>query len=99
VIGHIVTCAREDCENEFPKTTHNMKYCSNNCCRIQTNRKLMKDYHEDKAILAGKKRTCATCRTSLSRYNPNKVCAACSSKKKESEADVASDILASVSWL
>lgn len=99
MIGHIVDCARTDCENEFPKTTHNMKFCSSECCRIQTNRKIMADYHENKAILNGKKRSCLTCSTALSRYNPNKYCAACETRMKESEADAVTDLLASVSWL
>lgn len=99
MIGHIVDCAREDCDNELAKLTHNQKFCSSECCRIQTNRKIMADYHENKAILAGKPRTCLTCSTSLSRYNRNKYCGACETRMKVSENDQVTDLLASVSWL
>lgn len=100
MIGHIVTCAREDCDNDFPKTTHNMKFCSNECCRIQTNRKIMADYHDNKAILNGtKKRKCLACSTSLSRYNPNRYCGACERRFKEENSNEAADIVASILWL
>lgn len=100
MIGHIVTCARFDCDNDFAKTTHNMKFCSAECCRIQTNRKIMEDYHENKAILNGsKKRSCSSCSTPLSRYNPNKHCGGCERRMKESKDNEAADIVASVLWL
>jgi|SRR5690349_5891582 len=99
MIGHIVTCEREDCENEFAKTTHNMKFCSSECCRIQTNRKIMADYHEKKAIRNGKKRVCLTCATPLSRYNPNKFCGACERRTKETHAGEAASLVGSVLWL
>lgn len=73
----IVDCAREECGKEFVKQTHNMKYCSNECCRIETNRKIMEKYHERAAIRRGKKRVCKTCDKPLSRYNDNDTCGPC----------------------
>jgi hypothetical protein len=99
MIGHIVSCSREDCDNDFAKTTHNMKFCSAECCRIQTNRKIMADYHENKAIRNGKPRSCLSCSTSLSRYNPNKYCGGCERRMKEEKKASATDLVAAVSWL
>lgn len=99
VIGQVVNCAREECGVEFVKTTHNQKYCTNECCRIETNRKIMEKYHERAAIRRGKKRTCASCQTPLSRYNENKFCGSCEVKKRESHMGEAAQLVASVSWL
>jgi hypothetical protein len=99
LIGMIVDCAREECGKEFSKTTHNQKYCTNECCRIETNRKIMAKYHERVAIRRGKKRTCSTCGTPLSRYNENDICGACVTNKRNANAGEAAAVLASVSWL
>ena len=39
-------CASEDCENTFEKSTHNQKYCSDECCRIATNKKIRDKYSD-----------------------------------------------------
>jgi uncharacterized Zn finger protein (UPF0148 family) len=40
----------------------------------------MEKYYEKKAIRKGAKRTCAKCKTRLSRYNESSVCAGCQKK-------------------
>lgn len=77
-----ITCARKGCDNRFVKVTHNQKYCSNDCCREETNKKIMEKYHERAAIKRGKKRKCLTCSAVLSRYNLDGTCAACTAKNK-----------------
>lgn len=99
MIGQVVNCARAECGKEFTKTTHNQKYCSNECCRIETNRKIMEKYHERAAIKRGKKRACRSCGTSLSRYNENEDCGACQTRKRNENLGEARMLLASVSWL
>ena len=99
VIGLTVNCAREECGKEFSKVTHNQKYCTNECCRIETNRKIMEQYHERAAIRRGKKRGCKSCGTSLSRYNSSNMCGACETSKREENAGEAQQLLQSVVWL
>lgn len=80
-------CANEGCSNEFNKTTHNQKYCSDECCREATNKKIREKYYEQKERLAGKKRTCSSrgCNNHLSRYNDGKICNTCVAKQKTDE--------------
>jgi hypothetical protein len=80
-------CSNEGCNKEFEAKTHNMKYCSDICCREATNAKIKQKYYEKKERLAGKKRTCATkgCTTILSRYNPDSICGTCESREKSDE--------------
>jgi hypothetical protein len=80
-------CSYNKCNNEFEPRTHNMKYCSNECCRTATNEKLREAYYEKKARLAGKKRICKTpgCNVVLSRYNEDKVCNRCANAKKDAD--------------
>ena len=99
MIGLVVNCARAECGKEFHKTTHNQKYCTNECCRIETNRKIMEKYHERAAIRKGKKRSCNDCGTSLSRYNEGKICGACETRKREEHVGEAAALVGSVSWL
>lgn len=83
----ILTCAYDKCDNTFVKTTHNQKYCSDECCRIATNKKLKKQYYERKARLAGKAFKCSTrgCNQTLNRYTTDKVCEICKAKKVTEE--------------
>jgi len=80
-------CAYEKCDNEFTPKTHNMKYCSDECCRVATNEKLKQAYYEKKARLAGLKRVCKNknCGSVLSRYNNSNICERCVSAEKEKE--------------
>ena len=77
-------CANDGCENEFEKSTHNQKYCSDECCRIATNKKIRDKYYKEKSRLAGEKRICLTrgCKNRLSRYNENSICNECVAKKE-----------------
>lgn len=80
-------CANSDCINgkEFTPKTHNQKYCSDDCCRIATNKKIMEKYYEKKAIRSGQKRLCKSCSSSLSRYNTLDICSRC--EKNNSKSD------------
>jgi hypothetical protein len=80
-------CANTDCinEKEFTPKTHNQKYCSDECCRVATNKKIMEKYYEKKAIRSGQKRYCTSCKSPLSRYNTLSVCAKC--EKNNSTSD------------
>lgn len=100
MIGEEFTCALESCNNTGIKTTHNQKYCSNVCCKIQTNANIIADYHEKVAIKKGKKRLCKKCKKSvLSRYNTEGQCASCAVKKKQPKRDTTSTLVSSVNWL
>ena len=64
-----------------------MKYCSDECCRLATNARIMEKYYERKARLKGTVRICKSldCETKLSRYNPSNVCGAC--ERRDIERD------------
>jgi len=70
-------CANKECAKEFDAKTHNQKYCSDECCRIATNKKIMEKYYEKKAIKSGAKRLCTECGARLSRYNQLSICSKC----------------------
>jgi hypothetical protein len=73
-------CANKTCEKIFDPKTHNQKYCSDECCRIATNKKIMEKYYEKKAIRSGTKRQCKKCKVLLSRYNSQDICSSCEKK-------------------
>jgi hypothetical protein len=75
-------CAYAECGKEFVKSTHNQKYCSDECCRTATNLKIREKYYENKERLNGKKRICSKsrCKNVLSRYNTSDVCQECQAK-------------------
>lgn len=98
-IGNTQVCARAECQTKFTKSTHNQKYCSGECCRLETNRKIMEKYHERVAIRKGKKRTCLTCLTPLSRYNNSDKCGGCQEKVRKENVGEAAGIVKSVVWL
>lgn len=99
MIGDQDTCARETCSNQFVKKTHNQKYCSTQCCGIETNRRIMEKYHERAAIRKGKKRGCKSCGTSLSRYNDSKFCGACEVNMRNVHVGEAAAMIKNISWL
>jgi len=74
-------CSNKECSLEFEAKTHNQKYCSDECCRLATNKRIMEKYYEKKAIKNGAFRPCKTCNTQLSRYNDSKICLSCEKKK------------------
>lgn len=69
------------------------------CCSIETNKKLTANYYERTAIKKGKKRSCALCGHSLSRYNEGRVCGGCLTKRKNANMGEASALVDAVSWL
>jgi hypothetical protein len=73
-------CANKECSIDFEPKTHNQKYCSDECCRVATNRRIMEKYYEKKAIRNGAARGCKKCGAQLSRYNDTILCAPCSKK-------------------
>ena len=70
-------CGNKECAKDFNPKTHNQKYCSDGCCRVATNRRIMEKYYEKKAIRNGAARSCLKCGAMLSRYNQANVCAMC----------------------
>ena len=74
-------CLNSKCGKEFNAKTHNQKYCSDECCRLATNKRIMEKYYEKKAIKNGAPRKCKTCASFLSRYNSEAVCAKCIKSK------------------
>lgn len=75
------TCVNQECSKVFVAKVYNTIYCSPECRKIVTNKKLLENYYEKKSNKT-KKRICKTpnCDTILSRYNEEKICEAC---KKE----------------
>lgn len=70
-------CGNKECAKDFTPKTHNQKYCSDECCRIATNRRIMEKYYEKKAIRNGAPRNCKKCNVKLSRYNQRDICSTC----------------------
>ena len=73
-------CSNKECAVEFDAKTHNQKYCSDECCRVATNKRIMEKYYEKKAIKNGAYRECKKCKLSLSRYNQSSMCSSCEKK-------------------
>jgi hypothetical protein len=73
-------CSNKECSRDFEPKTHNQKYCSDECCRVATNRRIMEKYYEKKAIRNGAFRQCTKCKTKLSRYNQGNLCSTCEKK-------------------
>lgn len=80
-------CGNKECNKEFNSKTHNQKYCSDECCRIATNRRIMEKYYEKKAIRNGAYRACKKCDAKLSRYNQSNLCASCEKKTDVSKRE------------
>lgn len=68
------------CGDEFQPRVHNAIYCSIDCRKIATNKKILQKYHDRKKAM-GQKRVCETkgCGTILSRYNDTDTCEPCKS--------------------
>ncbi len=77
-------CAREGCDNKAVRRTHNQKFCTDECTRLATNERIMKNYYKEKARISGVKRYCTSCESLLSKYNPSEICSPCSVKKSNS---------------
>ena len=74
-------CFNKDCAKDFEAKTHNQKYCSDECCRMATNKRIMEKYYEKKAIKNGLSRYCKKCKHELSRYNLSDRCSYCLTNK------------------
>mgnify|MGYP006286616781 CR=1 FL=1 len=70
-----------ECQNDFEFKTHNQKYCSNQCCRVATNKRIMQKYYEKRDRLSGKERACDSCGAPLSKYNSLSICVMCEHKE------------------
>lgn len=90
-------CAREGCEKTVKRKTHNQKYCSDDCCRLATNRRIMVNYYEEKDRLSGKSRYCNVCDGPLSRYNNSLVCNSCRAKRELDANESVADMLRNAS--
>lgn len=86
-------CANTSCAKDFDAKTHNQKYCSDECCRVATNKRIMEKYYEKKAIKHGAIRLCKKCKSSLSRYNNDNICAQCLKKSNNKSKALLRDIL------
>jgi hypothetical protein len=91
-------CSNKGCTNKFEPKTHNMKYCSDECCREATNAKIKQKYYDKKARLAGAVRVCKTkdCEYKLSRYNSGDICESCISAEKKKEQQELLEMLRNV---
>ena len=76
------------CGTPFAFKTHNQKYCSKECCRLATNKKIMAKYYIKKQRLAGEVRLCVGCENQLSRYNSDNICTSCQEKQKKNKANI-----------
>lgn len=90
-------CANKECAKEFDPKTHNQKYCTDECCRIATNKRIMEKYYEKKAIRGGALRKCKKCKTKLSRYNESNICTTCNKKINISQKNKLLDMIDEIS--
>jgi len=85
----------KECNLKFDAKTHNQKYCSGECCRIATNKRIMEKYYQKKARLGGLERLCS-CGSTLSRYNSEDLCSVCDSKNKKNKRYLAMEAISNV---
>jgi hypothetical protein len=91
-------CANTDClKKDFKPKTHNQKYCSDECCRVATNKRIMQKYYEKKAIKKGAIRLCKKCKAQLSRYNAEDRCSSCIKKTNSKSKKLLQDIIDEIS--
>lgn len=99
-IGDEITCTREGCDERFVKKTHNQRYCCDECCRLQTNKRIMEKYYARRDQRQGKVRFCQDCGiTKLSRYNDSLVCSGCSEKKQINANNAVLEMLSNASLI
>lgn len=77
------------CKQPFDFKTHNQKYCSKECCRLATNKKIMQKYYIKKQRLAGAIRLCVDCKNQLSRYNSDNKCTMCQELERKNKSNIA----------
>jgi len=73
-----IECSNEECSNTFIPKTYNAVFCSPDCRRVVTNKRLLEKYYEAKER-KNSTRVCDTdgCSTVLSRYNKEDICERC----------------------
>jgi hypothetical protein len=49
-------CSNKECSKDFDAKTHNQKYCSDECCRVATNKRIMEKYYEKKDGILNRKK-------------------------------------------
>ncbi len=85
-----------NCQKSFIFKTHNQKYCSNECCRLATNKRIMEKYYDKRARLKGKERLCLSCDAALSRYNSEDICASCYASMVKNKVVIARGLVKNV---
>ena len=75
-------CNNDDCKKEFIAKVYNTIYCSPECRKIITNKKLLDNYYRKKENKT-RKRVCITknCSTVLSSYNKEDICEQCKNER------------------
>jgi hypothetical protein len=75
-------CENIECKKEFIPKINNQKYCCDECCKIATNKRILKEYHEKKKAKNKINVKCKTdgCGTILSQYNSSDTCGKCEAK-------------------
>lgn len=96
MIGEVIVCENEGCEESFAKKTHNQRYHDSNCTRLATNAHLMDLYRDNRARVLGKPRYCEYCDRLLSRYNVLLVCSACQAKAESTRNNAVADMLSNI---
>lgn len=91
-------CARSGCDEAYVRKTHNQKYCSDECCRIATNAKIMERYYENKRRRSGAPRVCDECNAVLSKYNLTDRCASCEANKIANQKSLVLQQIAVIVW-
>jgi hypothetical protein len=91
-------CSNKECAKEFDSKTHNQKYCSDECCRVATNKRIMEKYYEKKAIKNGSLRQCKKCKSQLSRYNTDLICSKCNKEARDTSKSL-TEVLDEISRL
>lgn len=99
MIGEIIQCQRNDCEDMFTKKTHNQRYHNDECCRLATNFRIMEKYYDKRDQRSGRARYCKICgNTKLSRYNDSQICSSCDIETQGSINKSLAEMLSSVTW-
>jgi hypothetical protein len=75
-------CQNGDCKKEFIAKVYNTIYCSPECRKVITNKKLLENYYRKKGNKT-RKRVCETegCTTVLSSYNDEEICEQCKTER------------------
>ncbi len=80
--GEVRICSNDECKKEFTAKVYNTIYCSTECRKVVTNKKLLDNYYRKKENKK-RKRVCKTkeCTTILSSYNAEDICEQCKTER------------------